>query len=81
MKLGQVIYHNFSKNVTDDVTDSTAEVTQAEAYLMLLAAELDEADFWDIVEAINEPNGAQYNDLDVDLKKMHDKFWAYNNAG
>ena len=81
MKLGQVIYYNFSKTVTDNVTDSSAEVTQAEAYLMLLAAELDEADFWDIVEAINEPNGAQYQDLDADLKKMHDKFWAYNNAG
>lgn len=79
--MGQVIYHNFSKTVPDNVRDPTAEVTQAEAYLMLLAAELDETDFWDIVEAINEPNGVQYQDLDADLKKMHDKFWAYNNAG
>jgi hypothetical protein len=50
------------------------QVTEAELYLNLCAAELDEADFWDLCDGIRDPN--VYQQLDPDMQDLVDGFWA-----
>ena len=49
-------------------------VAEAEVYLNLCAAELDEDDFQDFCDAVNDP--ALYQQLDEDMQDLVDGFWA-----
>ena len=60
-----VIYVDFKGN---------AQLSEREEFLHYLAAEMDELDFQDFVEAVNDP--AAYAELfDEDLKDLVDLFW------
>ena len=73
--MGQVVYHNFGAKSHSQATDT---VTEAEAYIIKLAAELDEQDFWDFAEVVNDPS--LYDQLDQELKELVNGFWACNCA-
>lgn len=79
--MGEVIHYDFTKVIPTDLLNKQAHangenMSQAEAYIMRLAAELDEEDFWEFAEAVNNPD--LYPILDEDLKDLADGFWACN---
>ncbi len=80
--MGDIIYHDFRKVIHADFgtncTQDTETVSEAEAFIMKLAAELDEQDFWDFSDALNDPG--LYDQLDDDLKDLVDRFYACNIA-
>ena len=43
-------------------------MSEREQFLHYLATELDEMDFQDFVEAVNDPEGAVYRELDEDMQ-------------
>ena len=51
-------------------------LSEREQYLNYLAVELDEMDFQDFVEAVNDPDGAVYRDLDEDMQVLVTAFFA-----
>ena len=51
-------------------------LSEREQYLNHLAVELDEMDFQDFVEAVNDPDGAVYRDLDEDMQVLVTAFFA-----
>jgi hypothetical protein len=53
-----------------------AKMSEREQYLNYLAVELDELDFQDFVEAVNDPDGAVYRDLDEDMQVLVTAFFA-----
>ena len=61
--MSNVVYVDFGK----------AKASEREQFLYLLATELDELDFQDFVEAVNDHTA--YNDLDEDLKDLVDAFF------
>jgi hypothetical protein len=61
--MGQVIEVDFR----------AARMSEREQFLHYLAVELDELDFEDFVEAVNDP--AAYTELDEDLKDLVDAFF------
>ena len=64
--LNNVIHVDFRK-----VADP--KLSEREQFLHLLAVELDELDFQDFVEAVNDPT--VYADLDKNLKDLIDAFF------
>lgn len=79
--MGDIIYHDFRKVIHADFTKAAHDnepISEAEAFVLQLAAELDEQDFWDFVEAVNDPG--LYDQLDEDLKDLVDRFYACNIA-
>jgi ATP-dependent Zn protease len=52
------------------------KMSEREQYLNFLAVELDEMDFQDFVEAVNDPDGAVYRDLDEDMQVLVTAFFA-----
>lgn len=50
-------------------------MSEREQYLNYLAVELDEMDFQDFVEAVNDPDGAVYRDLDEDMQILVCEFF------
>ena len=52
-----------------------AKMSEREQYLNYLAVELDELDFQDFVEAVNDPEGAVYRDLDEDMQILVCEFF------
>ena len=63
--LSNVIRVDFRKGV----------LSEREEYLNYLAVELDELDFQDFVEAVNDPEGAVYRDLDEDMQILVCEFF------
>ena len=63
--MSNIIYVDFQKQ---------QQVTEAEIFLNLCAAELDEDDFWDLCDAINDPQ--LYQQLDWELQDLVDGFWG-----
>ena len=61
--MSNVVYVDFGKT----------KASEREQFLYLLATELDELDFQDFVEAVNDHTA--YNDLDEDLKDLVDAFF------
>ena len=61
--LNNVVYVDFQKNI----------MSEREQFLHTLAVELDELDFEDFVDAVNDP--AAYCKLDEDLKDLVDAFF------
>lgn len=61
--MGEVVYVDFQ----------TARMSEREQFLHFLAAEMDELDFQDFIEAVNDP--AAYATLDDDLQDLVDLFW------
>ena len=61
--MGEVIHVNFG----------AVRISEREQFLHFLAVELDELDFEDFVEAVNDH--AAYDDLDEDLKDLVDAFF------
>ena len=53
-----------------------AKMSEREQYLNYLAVELDELDFQDFVEAVNDPDGAVYRNLDEDMQVLVTAFFA-----
>jgi hypothetical protein len=51
-------------------------LSEREQYLNYLAVELDEMDFQDFVEAVNDPDGAVYRGLDEDMQVLVTAFFA-----
>jgi hypothetical protein len=51
------------------------KISEREQYLNYIAAELDEMDFQDFVEAVNDPEGAVYRDLDEDMQILVCEFF------
>ena len=51
-------------------------LSEREQYLNHLAVELDEMDFQDFVEAVNDPDGAVYRGLDEDMQVFVTAFFA-----
>jgi hypothetical protein len=49
-------------------------VTQREAFLNIVAAELDEEDFAEFVDAVNDP--AYYTTVDTEIQDLVDGFFA-----
>jgi predicted dehydrogenase len=64
--MGEVIYVDFSRQ-------HIPVMSEREQFLHLLAIELDELDFQDFVEAVNEPQA--YENLDEDMKDLVDIFF------
>ena len=64
--MGQVIQVDFRKG----------QMSEREQFLHYLAVELDEMDFQDFVEAVNDPEGAVYRDLDEDMQILVCEFFA-----
>jgi hypothetical protein len=52
------------------------KMSEREQYLNYLATELDEMDFQDFVEAVNDPDGAVYRNLDEDMQVLVTAFFA-----
>jgi hypothetical protein len=52
------------------------KMSEREEFLNHLAVELDELDFQDFVEAVNDPAGAVYRDLDEDMQILVCEFFA-----
>ena len=52
------------------------KMSEREQYLNYLAVELDEMDFQDFVEAVNDPDGAVYRGLDEDMQVFVTAFFA-----
>lgn len=50
----------------------TARMSERQKFVYFLAAELDELDFQDFVEAVRDPG--YYTNLDDDLKMLVDRF-------
>jgi hypothetical protein len=50
-------------------------MSEREQFLHYLAVELDELDFQDFVEAVNDPEGAVYRDLDEDMQILVCEFF------
>jgi hypothetical protein len=65
MNMSNVIYFDFQKT----------KMSEREEYLHYLAVELDEMDFQDFVEAVNDPEGAVYRDLDEDMQILVCEFF------
>jgi hypothetical protein len=63
--MGQVIQVDFRKS----------QMSEREQFLHYLAVELDEMDFQDFVEAVNDPEGAVYRDLDEDMQILVCEFF------
>jgi len=63
--MGEVIQVNFRKG----------QLSEREEFLNLLAVELDELDFQDFVEAVNDPEGAVYRELDKDMQAFVIEFF------
>jgi hypothetical protein len=61
--MGEVIYFDFR----------APKMSEREQYLHWMAVELDEFDFEEIVEAINDPK--LYESLEDELKPFVDEFW------
>lgn len=74
--MGQVIYHDFSSKSCLPFPQQCSfdEISEAEAFVIRLATDLEEQDFWDFVEAVNDPG--LYDHLDKDLKSLVDTFWS-----
>jgi hypothetical protein len=51
------------------------KLSEREQYLNYLAVELDEMDFQDFVEAVNDPDGAVYRNLDEDMQILVCEFF------
>ena len=64
--MGEVIAVDFRKG----------QMSEREAFLHYLAVELDELDFQDFVEAVNDPDGAVYRELDEDMQIFVTAFFA-----
>ena len=56
--MGEVIKVDFRKG----------QLSEREEFLNYLSVELDELDFQDFVEAVNDPDGAVYRGLDEDMQ-------------
>ena len=67
--MGQVVYVDFQRQ---------QQVSQREAYLHIVAAELDELDFAEFVDAVNDAQ--YYQAVDVDIQDLVDGFWACSAA-
>ena len=52
------------------------KMSDREEFLNYLAVELDELDFQDFVEAVNDPDGAVYRGLDEDMQVLVCEFFA-----
>ena len=63
--MSNVIYFDFQK----------AKMSEREEYLNYLAVELDEMDFQDFVEAVNDPDGAVHRNLDEDMQILVCEFF------
>ena len=63
--MGEVIQVDFRKG----------QMSEREQFLHYLAVELDELDFQDFVEAVNDPDGAVYRDLDEDMQILVCEFF------
>ena len=63
--MGEVIAVDFRKG----------KLSEREEFLHYLAVELDELDFQDFVEAVNDPDGAVYRDLDEDMQAFVIEFF------
>lgn len=63
--MGEVIQVNFRKG----------QLSEREEFLNMLAVELDELDFQDFVEAVNDPEGAVYRELDEDMQAFVIEFF------
>ena len=63
--MGQVIQVDFRKG----------QMSEREQFLHYLAVELDEEDFQDFVEAVNDPEGAVYRDMDEDMQILVCEFF------
>jgi hypothetical protein len=64
--MGEVINVDFRKG----------QLSEREQFLNYLAVELDEPDFQDFVEAVNDPDGAVYRGLDEDMQILVCEFFA-----
>jgi hypothetical protein len=64
--MGEVIKVDFRKG----------QLSEREEFLNYLAVELDELDFQDFVEAVNDPDGAVYRGLDEDMQILVCEFFA-----
>ena len=64
--MGEVINVDFRKG----------QLSEREEFLNYLAVELDELDFQDFVEAVNDPDGAVYRGLDEDMQILVCEFFA-----
>jgi hypothetical protein len=64
--MGEVIKVDFRKG----------QLSEREEFLNYLAVELDELDFQDFVEAVNDPDGAVYSGLDEDMQILVCEFFA-----
>ena len=62
--MGQVLHVDFQKK---------SLLTEQQAYILSLAEQLDEFDFWDLVDAIENP--AIYQIVDEDIQILVDKFY------
>ena len=63
--MGNVIHVDFQQG---------RQLCEREAYLQIVAVELDELDFQDFVEAVNDP--LSYRQADQDIQDLVDGFWA-----
>ena len=63
--MGNVIHVDFQQG---------RQLCEREAYLQIVAVELDELDFQDFVEAVNDP--LSYRMADQDIQDLVDGFWA-----
>jgi hypothetical protein len=63
--MDNVVYVDFRKGAQ----------SERELFLYHLATELDELDFQDFVEAVNDPNGAVYHNLDEDMQILVCEFF------
>ena len=64
--MSNVVYVDFGK----------PKLHPREAYIHMLAINLDENDFQDIIDALNDPNGAIYQSMDKDMQDLVDGFYA-----
>ena len=64
--MGEVIKVDFRKG----------QLSEREEFLNYLSVELDELDFQDFVEAVNDPDGAVYRGLDEDMQILVCEFFA-----
>ena len=63
--MGEIIHVDFQQG---------RQLCEREAYLQIVAVELDEMDFQDFVEAVNDP--LSYRQADQDIQDLVDGFWA-----
>lgn len=66
--MSNIIHVNFAER--------RAFLSAKESYLYIVAANLDELDYQDFVEAVNDPTGTVYLDMDKEMQILVDSFFA-----